>query len=113
MPIAEALKRGRIMVLPSRNESFPYVVLEAAAARMPVIASAVGGIPEIVPSALLCQDRSPEALADKMRMALTKEFTIVASSEKLFSDVASRCNALGMVQSVTDFYKTLKSNHSR
>ena len=38
---------GRMLVIPSRAESLPYVVLEAAAAGMPIIATAVGGIPEI------------------------------------------------------------------
>ena len=38
---------GRIMVVPSRAESLPYVVLEAAASGMPLITTKVGGIPEI------------------------------------------------------------------
>jgi glycosyltransferase involved in cell wall biosynthesis len=46
-PMADALPRGRILVVPSRAESLPYVVLEAAAAGVPVIASRVGGIGEI------------------------------------------------------------------
>ena len=47
MPIREAFKLGRILVVPSRAESMPYVVLEAAGARVPMIATNVGGIPEI------------------------------------------------------------------
>ena len=39
---------ARCVVVPSRAESFPYIVLEAAAAQMPLIATNVGGIPEIV-----------------------------------------------------------------
>lgn len=46
-PIRDALGRAKIMVMPSRGESLPYVVLEAAAAEMPLIATNVGGIPEI------------------------------------------------------------------
>jgi glycosyltransferase involved in cell wall biosynthesis len=38
---------GRMFVIPSRAESLPYVVLEAAAAGVPIIASNVGGVPEI------------------------------------------------------------------
>jgi glycosyltransferase involved in cell wall biosynthesis len=47
MPIREAFKLGRILVVPSRAESMPYVVLEAAGARVPMLATDVGGIPEI------------------------------------------------------------------
>jgi glycosyltransferase involved in cell wall biosynthesis len=113
LPIAEAMKRGRIMVLPSRNESFPYVVIEAAAARVPIIASAVGGIPEIMPSQLLCHDRSPETLAAKMQAALAQDPSFASASGKLFSDILLRCNADSMVQTVTEFYKTLKSGRAR
>ena len=47
MPAREALALGRVMVVPSRAESLPYVVLEAAAAGKPLITTKVGGIPEI------------------------------------------------------------------
>jgi len=47
MPAREAQALGRIMVIPSRAESLPYVVLEAAAAGLPLITTKVGGIPEI------------------------------------------------------------------
>ncbi len=42
-----AFAMGRTMVIPSRAESLPYVVLEAAAAGVPMIATRVGGNPEI------------------------------------------------------------------
>lgn len=48
MPARQAFSHGRIVVAPSRFESLPYVVLEAAAAGLPLIATAVGGIPEIL-----------------------------------------------------------------
>jgi len=47
MPVRDAFALGRIMVVPSRAESLPYVVLEAAGARVPMVATNVGGIPEI------------------------------------------------------------------
>jgi glycosyltransferase involved in cell wall biosynthesis len=43
----EAFAMGRVLVIPSRAESLPYVALEAAAAGMPMIATRVGGLPEI------------------------------------------------------------------
>lgn len=45
--VREALTMGRMLVVPSRAESLPYVVLEAIAAGVPVLATRVGGIPEI------------------------------------------------------------------
>ncbi len=47
VPAREAFAMGRILVMPSRAESLPYVILEAAAAGMPIIATRVGGIAEI------------------------------------------------------------------
>ncbi len=46
-PAREAFAMGHMLVIPSRAESLPYVVLEAAAAAVPIIATRVGGIPEI------------------------------------------------------------------
>ena len=46
-PAREVFAQGRIAVVPSLAESLPYIVLEAAAARLPVISTRVGGIPEI------------------------------------------------------------------
>src|SRR6185295_14604497 len=41
MPAREAQTFGRVMVMPSRMESLPYVVLEAAASAKPLIATRV------------------------------------------------------------------------
>jgi len=74
MPVREAFKRGRLMVVPSRAEAMPYIVLEALAARKPLIATSVGGIPEIfgVKSTALC-DPSASSLAQNMARAMGDE----------------------------------------
>jgi glycosyltransferase involved in cell wall biosynthesis len=46
-PIRRALSRAHVMVVPSRAESLPYVILEAAAAAQPLVSTDVGGINEI------------------------------------------------------------------
>ncbi len=46
-PARKMFALGRCVVVPSLAESLPYVILEAAAAKRPVIATNVGGIPEI------------------------------------------------------------------
>jgi glycosyltransferase involved in cell wall biosynthesis len=47
MAAREAFALARAMIVPSRFESMPYVVIEAAGAAMPLISTDVGGIPEI------------------------------------------------------------------
>jgi glycosyltransferase involved in cell wall biosynthesis len=66
---------ANVFVLPSHSEGSPNVLLEALAAGVPVVATAVGGVPEIVANeetALLVDPNSPPALADAMARVLTK-----------------------------------------
>jgi len=64
-----------IFVHMSEREGMPNVVLEAIACGTPVVATAVGGIPEIISSpeyGKLLTDRTPEALARAIREVLTR-----------------------------------------
>ncbi|NVK34936.1 MAG: glycosyltransferase [Rhodobacteraceae bacterium] len=47
LPAREAFTLAKCVVVPSRAEAMPYIVLEAIAAERPLIATRVGGIPEI------------------------------------------------------------------
>lgn len=71
MPARDAFALADLVVVPSRAEAMPYIVLETLAAGMPMIATAVGGIPEIfgeTSPALIRPD--PKQLGDKVSEAL-------------------------------------------
>lgn len=71
MPAREAFALAELVVVPSRAEAMPYIVLETLAAGKSMIATAVGGIPEILgigSPALIRPD--PRELGDKMSAAL-------------------------------------------
>jgi glycosyltransferase involved in cell wall biosynthesis len=68
------LRGARALVVPSIYEGMPLVVLEAMEAGVPVIASAVSGIPEVVEdggTGWLVPPEKPEALADALAEAWT------------------------------------------
>ncbi|KAB1086034.1 glycosyltransferase family 4 protein [Neorhizobium galegae] len=73
MPARDAFAMAKIVVVPSRAEAMPYIVLEALAAGKPVIASRVGGIPEVLgeASAALAIPGDAEDLARVMTEAVT------------------------------------------
>ena len=48
VPARKGFAHGRLLVVPSRGDSMPYVAIEAAAAGIPMLATDVGGIPEIL-----------------------------------------------------------------
>src|SRR5690606_2220522 len=47
MGARDAFALGRTLVVPSRAESLPYIVLEAVGAQIPIVTTNVGGVPEI------------------------------------------------------------------
>lgn len=65
-----SFKNFDIFFLPSQKEGVPYVLLEAGLAELPVVASNVGGIPEVVTdgiSGVLCQPTDIAGFADAIK----------------------------------------------
>jgi glycosyltransferase involved in cell wall biosynthesis len=107
LPTRDALALGRVVVLPSRAESFPYVVLEAAAAGKPLIATRVGGVAEIFgPSAdRLVQPGDAGALANAIVAAIDQPADVLAGAQALRARVEAEFSVDLMVDAVLNSYQ--------
>ena len=107
MPAREAFARGRLLIVPSRAESLPYIVLEAAAAGLPMLATNVGGIPEIFGphGRRLLPPGDAARLAEAIRAALADPAAAQASAQALRERVRTHFSAEAMVQGVLAAYR--------
>jgi glycosyltransferase involved in cell wall biosynthesis len=107
-PAAEAFRLGRIMVVPSRFESLPYIVLEAVAGKLPLISTDVGGIPEIVARdyPYLLPPNQPARLAQIMKEACARPAADLAADAVQLSDrIRSRFTVPVMVETILSGYR--------
>ena len=105
-PARAAFALGRLLVVPSRAESLPYIVLEAAAAGLPLIATRVGGIPEIFgPGAdALIPPGDPAALARAIATALRDPAAGRDAAVRLRERVRTAFSADAMTEGVLAAY---------
>jgi phosphatidyl-myo-inositol dimannoside synthase len=82
-------------------------VLEAAAGRVPLIASDVGGIPEILPAKNLFPPDNPDALARHIEVALAIPAAIADDAKALADAARTSFDARAMGRNVTTFYQRL------
>lgn len=85
--VEDYLIRAKIFVLPSRFEGLPISIMEAMFAKTPIIASRVGGIPEIVPDrecAYLFPVEDDRALKEAMEKLLSDQSLRESLAENAF-----------------------------
>ena len=91
--VAALLRLCAVVVLPSRQEAFGRVLIEAMAAGVPVVATHVGGIPEVCVdgvTGLLVPPEDPDALAVAIALTLTDEAATAARVQAASDDVRAR-----------------------
>ncbi len=104
--------KGRLLVVPSRGDSMPYVVIEAAAAGIPMVAANVGGIPEIFGSHTdaLFAPNIVGAMADAIETALDDPAATTEQAKSLRERIFLHFSQKAMVEGVMAGYREAFAN---
>ena len=99
--------KGGLLVVPSRGDSMPYVVIEAAAAGIPMVAANVGGIPEIFGphTDALFAPNIVGAMADAIETALEDPAAAQARAKSLRERIFLHFSQKAMVEGVLAGYR--------
>lgn len=106
---ATYLKAFDLFVLPSRTESLGYVIIEAGMAGLPVVATTVGGIPEIVDDQLngiLVPPYDASDLAEALNEMIASPNTRARYAEALKQKVDRYFGLRGMVKKTVELYES-------
>lgn len=96
-----------IFVLPSINEGLPYVLLEAALAGVPIIASDVGGVSEVVKgdvTGLLVKRNNPKMLAEKLNSLMGDSLLSKSLTENMQRHVKTEFSEEQMLKKIIALY---------
>jgi glycosyltransferase involved in cell wall biosynthesis len=104
--------KGSLLVVPSRGDSMPYVVIEAAAAGIPMIAANVGGIPEIFGphGDALFAPNNTAAMADAIEAALKDPAAAKERAKSLRERIFQHFSQKAMVEGVFAGYRDAFAN---
>jgi glycosyltransferase involved in cell wall biosynthesis len=99
--------KGRLLVVPSRGDSMPYVVIEAGAAGIPMVAAKVGGIPEIfgTHADALFSPNIVSAIADAIEIAIEDRDATEARAKSLRERIFLHFSQKAMVEGVLAGYR--------
>jgi glycosyltransferase involved in cell wall biosynthesis len=103
-----------VLLLCSHSEGMPVVVMEAIAAGVPVVSTAVGGIPELIRNnhnGILTQPGSPEALAEGILQAMRPEVYPVLAAGALAD--AAKVDVSGTADWFDELYANLTTEARR
>ena len=104
--------KGNVLVVPSRGDSMPYVVIEASAAGIPMVAASVGGIPEIFGphTEALFAPNIAGAMADAIELALEDPEAALARAKSLRERIFLHFSQKAMVEGVLAGYRDAFAN---
>jgi len=109
----DGFSKGSLLVVPSRGDSMPYVVIEAAAAGIPMVAAGVGGIPEIFGpdhADALFAPNAAGSMADAIEGALDDMAAAQARAKSLRERIFLHFSQKAMVEGVLAGYRDAFAN---
>ncbi|MGC4896231.1 glycosyltransferase [Micromonospora sp. DT31] len=110
--VREQLDAADLFVMPSRTEGLPKALVEAMARGLPAVASAVGGIPELLPAQhLVAPDDAVGLAAAVRRLSSNPELMTEASAENLAR--ARRYAAGRLVPQRDAYFRAVQDAHRR
>lgn len=110
--ITELRMNSLITVFASRYENFPVSLLEALATGCPTVATAVGGITEIIVNdynGLLAESESPQDIADKVLMLMDNPAKMQLLSKNAIEDCNKRFSPEVIAAQTVDYYQAVLS----
>jgi glycogen(starch) synthase len=108
-------KRSDIFILPSLFENYPYSLIEAMAACLPIVASNTGGITELIQhdkNGLLFPPGNPDELVSQIKVFIDNPSTALKLAEQAGYDVRTECSPEDIAEQSVDFYKTVIDNEN-
>ncbi len=105
---SEYLKAFSLFTLSSIKEGLPYVILEAGSASLPVVATSVGGIPEIIEdmkSGVLVQSKNPEELGHAILYMIEHQHRAKQYGLALRETIINKFGFEKMIESLERVYK--------
>lgn len=98
-----------IFVLPSTKEGLPYAVMEALTVGLPIIASNVGGIPDLIShneTGILAPPKNPEALAEAIQSLIQNPQQRMALGKRAREVVRTKFSLRAMLEQTQHLYET-------
>ncbi len=111
--IQTAMLTFDILLLPSKTEGMPWAILESMACAKPVIASNIGGIPEVIEdgkSGLLIKSDDPDSIAKAVQSLLHDNRKAIEMGECARRRIESNFSCFQEIKQLEDFYDGVYSN---
>jgi glycosyltransferase involved in cell wall biosynthesis len=108
--VPEILSVLNVFALPSLNEGLPMALLEAQGAQIPVVATSVGAIPDVLQdgvTGILIPPKDPQAMAEAIIMILSDKKLASGIAQKGFDRVKDHFSSEKMASKYLSIYKEL------